>query len=104
MRDGNVNMGAKFAHSAKSVKLGTNVHWTLLFDNINGSNLGNKCLVSIIRYSKVGRPSVRYFVTISNVLTKLQQDLIKYKQFSLQINTIRQHLTTTTKDNYIHTI
>ena len=61
-------------------------------------------LVSIIWFSRVGSPSVRYFVTISKVLTKIQQDLIKYKQFSLQINVIRQHLTTTTKDNDIHTI
>ena len=131
MRDGNVNMGAKFAHSAKSVKLGTHVHWTLLFDKINGSTLGNTCfrylnpiwppldtpfghnlinswpifiiLVSIIWFSRAGSPSVRYFVTISKVSTKLQQDLIKYKQFSLQINIIRQHLTTATKDNDIQT-
>ena len=26
-----MNMGAKFAHSAKSVKLGTHVHWTVSF-------------------------------------------------------------------------
>ena len=31
--------------------------------------------VSIIRFSRVGSPSVRYFVTISNVLTKLQREL-----------------------------
>ena len=61
-------------------------------------------LVSIIWFSRVGSPSVRYFVTISKVLTKLQQDLNKYKQFSLQINVIRQHLTTTTKNNDIQTI
>ena len=29
---GNVNMGAEFAHSDKSVKLGTHFHRTLLFD------------------------------------------------------------------------
>ena len=42
VRDG-VNMGAKFAHSAKSVKFGTQVKMTLLLDTINGSTLGNKC-------------------------------------------------------------
>ena len=42
MRDGSVNMGTKFAYSDKSVKLGTHVHWTLLFDKINGSTLENK--------------------------------------------------------------
>ena len=61
-------------------------------------------LVSIIWFSRVGSQSVRYFVTIFKDLTILQQDLIKYKQFSLHINVIRQHLTTTTKDNDIHTI
>ena len=40
--DGNVNMGAEFAHSAKSVKLGTHVHWTLLFDEINEERGGLK--------------------------------------------------------------
>ena len=91
LRDGNVNMGAKFAHSAKSVKLGTHVHWTLLWDKINGSTLGKHAsvvnpiwppldtpfghnsvnawpifiiLVSIIWFSRVGSSSVRYFVTI----------------------------------------
>ena len=38
-RVGNVNMGAKFAHSAKSVKFGARVLCTLLFDKINGSTL-----------------------------------------------------------------
>ena len=61
-------------------------------------------LVSIIMCSRFVSPSVRYFVTISKVLTKFQQDLIKYKPFSVQINTIRQHLTTpATKDNHVHT-
>ena len=32
-------------------------------------------LVSIIRFARVGSPSVRYFVTISKVLTKLQLEL-----------------------------
>ncbi len=31
-----------FAHSDKSVKLGRQVHVTLLLDKINGSTLGNK--------------------------------------------------------------
>ena len=31
VRDGSVDMGTKFAHSDKSVKLGTHVYWTLLF-------------------------------------------------------------------------
>ena len=66
-------------------------------------------LVSIIRYSRDGSPSVwyfHYFVTKSKVLTELQQDLIKYKQFSLQIVIeIRKNITTTTtKGNYLHTI
>ena len=43
VRDGSVNMGTKFPHSDKSVKLGRHVHWTLLFDKTNGSTLGNKC-------------------------------------------------------------
>ena len=43
VRDGSVNMGTKFAHSDKSVKLGTHVYWTLLFDKINGSTLENNC-------------------------------------------------------------
>ena len=43
VRDGSVNMGTKFAHSDKSVKLGRHVHWTLLFGKTNGSTLGNKC-------------------------------------------------------------
>ena len=30
-------------------------------------------LVSIIRFSRVGSPSVRYFMTISKVLTKLHR-------------------------------
>ena len=30
-------------------------------------------LVSIIRFSRVGSPSVRYFVTIAKVLTKLHR-------------------------------
>ena len=30
-------------------------------------------LVSIIRFSRVGSPSVRYFVTISKVFTKLHR-------------------------------
>ena len=99
MRDGNVNMGAKLAHSAKSVKLATHVHWTLLFDknqwkhsgrymlplnpiwppldSLFGHNSVNAwpifiILVSIIWFSRVGSPSVRYVVTISKVLTKLQ--------------------------------
>ena len=42
LRDGNVSMGATFAHSAKSVKLGVRVLCTLLFDTINGSTLGNE--------------------------------------------------------------
>ena len=39
-------------------------------------------------------------------LNEVTQDLIKYKPFSLQINVIRQHLTTTTttKINDIHSI
>ena len=70
-------------------------------DTSVGHNSVNDCpifiiLVSIIWFSRAGSPSVRYVVTISNVSTKLQQDVIKYKQFSLQINVIRQHLTTTT--------
>ena len=37
-------------------------------------------------------------------LNEMTQDLIKYKPFSLQINVIRQHLTTATKFNDIHSI
>ena len=36
VKDGSVNMGAKFAHSDKSEKLGTHIRWTLLFDKISG--------------------------------------------------------------------
>ena len=36
-------------------------------------------LVSIIRFLKGLRPSVGHFETINQVLTKLQQDLVKYK-------------------------
>ena len=43
-------------------------------------------LVSIIRFSRGGSPSVTYVLTISKVLTQLQQDLSKYKQFSIRIN------------------
>ena len=32
-------------------------------------------LVSIIRFPRAGSPSVRYFATISEVSTKLQQEL-----------------------------
>ena len=41
VKDGSVTN--QFAHSDKSVKLGRQVHVTLLLDEINGSNLGNKC-------------------------------------------------------------
>ena len=34
---------AKFAHLDKTVKIGTHVHRTSLFDKINGSTLGNRC-------------------------------------------------------------
>ena len=37
--------------------------------------------VCIIRFSMVLSPSERYFVTINNVLTKLQQHIIKYKPY-----------------------
>ena len=48
-------------------------------DSAFGHNLVNAwqmfiILVSIIRFSRAGSPSVRYFVTISKVLTKLQRE------------------------------
>ena len=92
MRDGSVIMGAKCAHSDKSVKLDTHVHWTLLFDKIKlplnpiwpplDIRIGHTSvnawlifiiLVSIIRFSMADSPSVRYFVTISKVLTTLHR-------------------------------
>ena len=53
-------------------------------------------LVSITRFSRVGSPSVRS-ICCDNIqsFNEITHDLIKYKPFSLQINVIRQHLTTT---------
>ena len=75
------------------------VYWLFLarFNRyVTGMNLNEVLIVSIIVLCVLN--------FILRTLQHITQDLIKYIPFSLQINVICQHLTTTTTFNDIHTI